>query len=387
MLDAEDFISVCAERGYNLFTGVPCSFLEPLINHVIQSEDVHYIAAASEGEAVGIASGASFAGAKAVVMFQNSGLGNAVNPLTSLNYPFRIPILLIVTLRGETGLGDEPQHELMGEITENLLDTLRIPWALFPDKPEDVDRILSHAEVKMSATGLPFALIMKKGAVSKTELIDNGGMTIKRIAGVSKGQFERNPNERIARMEAIRTIRGSISDEDAIIATTGKIGRELFTLGDRHNQLYVVGSMGCVSGIGLGIQYVLPEQRVVVLDGDGAVLMKMGTLATIGHYRPERFIHIILDNESYESTGSQGSSSVSVDFCDVATACGYRQCFRAENEAGLTAAVRSAKTHLGPAMIHVKVSRGSVPGLPRPGITPVEVKERFTKFLKRGVSK
>ncbi|MBT6339629.1 MAG: phosphonopyruvate decarboxylase, partial [Desulfobacula sp.] len=170
MIQAQDFISACSSREYSFYTGVPCSFLKPLINYVIQSPDVDYITSTSEGEAVGIASGAYLAGHKAVVMCQNSGLGNTINPLTSLCFPFRIPILLIVTLRGEPGLNDEPQHELMGQITGELLETLHIQWDFFPDAPEKICTVLDRAEREMIKTGLPFALIMKKGDVAKNEL-------------------------------------------------------------------------------------------------------------------------------------------------------------------------------------------------------------------------
>lgn len=381
MLQADDFISACTSRGYTFFTGVPCSFLEPLINYVIQSPDVDYIAASSEGEAVGIATGAYLAGRRAVVMCQNSGLGNTINPLTSLNFPFRIPILLIVTLRGEPCLNDEPQHELMGQITGQLLDTLHIPWAFFPDNPENVDIVLDQAEKEMVITNRPFALIMKKGSVAKTDL-KIASLTILRTQQVStKGQFNSKLEERISRIESIKVVREAISSKDAIIATAGKIGRELFTLGDKENQFYVIGSMGCASGIGLGIQIAKPKQCVVVLDGDGAVLMKMGTLATIGYNKPSQYVHIVLDNESYESTGGQYSVSPSVDFCNAASACGYRQCYHADTKDGLINAIDNIKVTDGPSLIHVKVSGGSDPNLGRPTIAPYEVKERFMNFL------
>lgn len=381
MIQPRDFITACISHGYAFFTGVPCSFLKPLINYVIECEDLDYVAATSEGEAVGIAAGAYLAGRKAVVMCQNSGLGNTVNPLTSLNFPFRIPILLIVTLRGEPGLNDEPQHELMGQITGKLLDTLRIPWAFFPDEPEKVATVLDLAQSEIATTGLPFALIMKKKSVVKTDLVTGAPMALSMRQVLPDGQFCCKAGERISRMEFIRIIREKTSNEDAIIATTGKIGRELFTLGDNDNQLYVVGSMGCAVGIGFGIQHVRPQQRVFVLDGDGAALMKMGTLATIGFYKPKRLTHIILDNEAYESTGGQGSVSPSVDFAEVASACGYRQCYRVDTKKDLISVANAAKELPGPSLLHVKVAGGSDPRLGRSNLKPFQVKERFMRFL------
>ena len=383
MLQASNFISACTSRGYSFFTGIPCSFLKPLINYVIQNPDVDYVTAPSEGEAVGIAAGAYLAGRKAVVMCQNSGLGNMVNPLTSLNFPFRIPLLLIITLRGEPHLNDEPQHELMGQITGELLETLHIQWNFFPDVPEKVAMVLERAENEMAKTSLPFALIMKKGSVGKTDLLYDYTKGNQSWA-MPEGEFRSKPENRMSRIESIKIIRETLGDDDVIIATTGKIGRELFTLGDTKNQLYVVGSMGCAAGIGFGIQYVKPKQRVIVLDGDGAVLMKMGTFATIGNNGPARFIHVILDNEAYESTGGQRSVSPKVDFCHIATACGYQQCYRADTKDDLINAINVARASKGPSLIHIKVSISHDPDLGRPSLKPYQVKERFIKFLARG---
>ena len=380
MVKAQDFISACIVRGYRFFTGVPCSFLKPLINWVIQSSDVDYVVASSEGEAVGIAAGAHLAGNMAVVMCQNSGLGNMVNPLTSLNFPFRIPLLIIVTLRGEPQLNDEPQHELMGQITGELLETLHIRWEFFPDLPDKIEPVLENAGRAMASTGLPFALVMKKGSVAKIDL-HYEYMERRKSKTIIGGEFKTKPERRMLRAESIKIIREAFSNEAAIIATTGKIGRELFSLGDSENQLYVVGSMGCAAGLGFGIQRTMPNQSVVVLDGDGAVLMKMGTLATIGSNKPAHFTHVILDNEAYESTGGQRTVSPWVDFCRIAAACGYRQCYRVDTEPDLARAVRAARENFGPTLIHVKVLNTSDASLARPTLKPYLVKERFMKFL------
>ncbi|MCP4713517.1 MAG: phosphonopyruvate decarboxylase [Deltaproteobacteria bacterium] len=383
MIQAQDFIAVCKERGITFFSGVPCSFLKPLINYVIQAEESDYIAASSEGEAVGISSGAALAGRKAAVLCQNSGLGNAVNPLTSLNAPFRIPVLLIVTLRGEPGLDDEPQHELMGEITSRLLDTLRIPWAFFPAEPQAIASILDRADTYMSEKKLPFALIIKKGALGKTEFAPHDTPCRQLLAAGPEGEHG-SEHDRMRRMDVIRILRQTIPPQYAVIATTGKIGRELFAVGDSANQLYMVGSMGCASSLGFGVQQALPQQPVMILDGDGAALMKMGTLATIGHYTQECFIHVILDNEVYDSTGGQRTTSETVDFCRIASSCGYLRTFRTATERDLIAALNAAVTVCGPSLIHVKVLCGSDAELGRPTVAPYDVKERFMQFLQEG---
>src|SRR5882757_6981086 len=170
MITADDFIAAAKTRGHDFYTGVPCSFLTPLINGVLSSEALTYVGAASEGEAVAIAAGAWLAGRNTVVMCQNSGLGNAVNPLTSLNAPFRIPTLFVTTWRGQPGQPDEPQHEVMGRITQDLLRLMQVPQAPFPAAAEALGPALDEAAARMAESGLPYAFVMKKGDVRDEEL-------------------------------------------------------------------------------------------------------------------------------------------------------------------------------------------------------------------------
>jgi len=381
MISADAFVQPALERGYSFWAGVPCSFLTPFINYVIGSPDLDYIGAASEGEALGIAAGAHLAGRRTVVICQNSGLGNAVNPLTSLNYTFRIPTLFITTHRGEPGLTDEPQHELMGQITGDLLTTMRIPWEVFPQEPDAIGPALDRADASMADSGRPFAFVMKKGTLDTFALPETARPPVA-LMTTPLGSFERDPAARMLRLEAIRVVRDTVGEDVALIGTTGKIGRELFTLGHRPNQLYVVGSMGCASAIGLGVHLGgRGSRKVVVLDGDGAALMKMGSLATIGQQAPEGFVHVIIDNEAHESTGGQATVSAGVDFATVAAACGYRNAWRVDAPEALRAAVEEAASTRGPNLVHAKVSISSSADLGRPGLTPVEVKDQFMRWF------
>ena len=186
----------------------------------------------------------------------------------------------------------------------------------------------------------------------------------------------------MTRIQAIEVVREAAGDEAALIGTTGKIGRELYAIGDQPNQLYVVGSMGCASGIAMGVQLGSGGRRpVVVLDGDGAALMKMGTLATIGYYAPSPFVHVIIDNEAHESTGGQATVSSGVDFATIAAGCGYRNTWRVDSPDALAAAVSEAMRLEGPNLVHVKVAVGSAADLGRPGLAPTEVKDRFMAWL------
>ena len=268
-------------RGFSFYTGVPCSFLTPLINRVISDPALNYVGAASEGEAVAVAAGAWLAGKRTVVMCQNSGLGNTVNPLTSLNHPFRIPTLLIVTWRGQPGLKDEPQHELMGEVMGSLLDTIAIGHAGFPKDEEAVSVALDRAEQAMAAMSFPSRWSWRRAACAMTASISRTS----RIRPRGTIEDLRQGGERPARIDLLRCVQTLVPAEAAVVATTGKTGRELFTLEDRPQQLYQVGSMGCASAMGLGVA-LNSTRPVLVLDGDGAALMKLGTMATIGAYAP-----------------------------------------------------------------------------------------------------
>ena len=380
MIKASAFIEHLRGLGYSQFAGVPCSFLKPFINYVIEDATLDYVGATSEVEAVGITLGAWLAGRKTVTMCQNSGLGNMVNPLTSLNYPFRVPTLLITTWRGQPGIKDEPQHEQMGRILHQLLDTLEIPWLPFPTDEADIPGVMAAAEASMNERQRPFALVMSQDSVAPHQL------TRRVPAGVNQTEVRHHPavpaSERLTRTAALQVILESLTGREAVVATTGMTGRELFTLADRPNHLYVVGGMGTASAIGFGIAHALPEQPVVVLDGDGAALMKLGSLATIGYYQPRNLLHVILDNECHDSTGGQQTSSPIARFAEMAAAANYRRAFTADRPEDVRQCVQYLRTATGPSLLHVKIQPGSPKKVGRPGVKPHEVKERFMDFLR-----
>ena len=378
MIEAAAVVDHLRSLGYSQYAGVPCSFFTSFLNYVIDDPRLDYVGATSEGEAVGITMGAALAGRKTVTMCQNSGLGNMVNPLTSLNYPFRIPTLLIITWRGQPGVKDEPQHEQMGRIMHQLLETLEIPWAPFPQEENAVAATLAQAEESMARTQRPFALVMQKDTIAPHEL--SGREQPARVATDLRENF--TGGEMLTRTEALELIVETLQGDEAIIATTGKTGRELFTVSDRPNHLYVVGGMGTASAIGFGVAHSLPKQPVVVIDGDGAALMKMGSLATVGFHQPENFLHIILDNEAHDSTGGQQTSSPVVRFAQVAAAANYRSAFSVDRREEIRDAVRELRERRGPSLLHVKIRPGSPEKLGRPTVKPHEVKDRFSAFLR-----
>lgn len=378
MIQAEYFFDILKNNGFGPLVGVPCSILKPLINYAKSAESLEYIPVNNEGEAVAFASGAYLAGKMPVVLMQNSGLGNCVSPLTSLNYVFRIPLLLVITLRGEEGIADEPQHELMGKITFDMLELMRVAHDYFPKQKALVGPGLDKAVGAMRRNTLPYALVMQKGGVEKVEAIPSA------MVPFARGKLFQNDETkiiRLKRMDAISMIAESFGAEALFISTTGKISRELFTLHDRENQFYVVGSMGCASSIGLGLARYQSSKKVIVLDGDGAALMRLEALVSVGHYRPPNYVHVVLDNESYESTGGQETLSASVRFDEIAIGCGFASAVTVYGKEKLLACIKNASESPGPHFIHVKVTKGSSSDLGRPTIGPVQVKERFMNYI------
>jgi phosphonopyruvate decarboxylase len=383
MIPAGVFLDELVRFDFDLVAGVPCSFLTPWLIALNTSSKMHHVGAASEGEAVAIAAGAWLAGRKTVVFCQNSGLGNAVNPLTSLNFPFRIPTFLLVTWRGEPGLKDEPQHVLMGQITQALLDVIRVPWREFPSEARDLPEMLNAATAKMNESSLPFASVVRKDSIGGDEPPPAPHSPLHPRAGDCIDLIDDGPLP--ARIAALERFLAVAPERASVIATTGKCGRELFTLCDRPQHLYQVGSMGCASAMALGVA-LNSKSPVVVLDGDGSALMKLGNMATIGAYAPENLIHVILDNNAHDSTGGQPTSSKTVDFARAAQSCGYRSASKTDNLRGFEAAVTAAFKTPGPTLIHLQIQVGSLAPLARPSIAPHEVAQRFRKFLMDGHS-
>jgi len=375
VIEASQFVEPAKQAGFDLWAGVPCSFLTPFINYTIADSGLTYISAANEGDAVAVASGAVLGGRKGVAMMQNSGLGNAISPLTSLNYVFKIPILLIVTLRGEPGRPDEPQHELMGQITPQLLEIMRIPWRCFPEKAEDIESILAEAVQYMEEHQRPFALIMRKAAVAPYGLPDIDRI---RKVPVSAPIVAAGPattcSPAPSRNEVLSELIAQTEIYDTILlASTGFSGRELFAIEDRPNHLYMVGSMGCITSLGLGLSLARPDKKVVVIDGDGAALMRMGNMATVGAYAGDNYYHLLLDNGVHESTGGQQTVSAVMDFSAVAEACGYRSVIRSHGNIPIDVLLQQAS----PALLYIQTRQGVPDGLPRPAIKPAEVARRL----------
>lgn len=374
MISTEIFGAELKKNGFEFFCGVPCSFLEPLINFAIN--ECVYVTTTSEGEAVAIAAGVSIGGKKSVVLMQNSGLSNAASPLISLIYPFQVPFLGFVSLRGEPGLNDEPQHELMGEITSEMLSSMKIKWEYLSTSFEEVKQQLQRA-LNYLDENKPFFFIVKKGTFEPTLLQQQNSKESHNLVKIEK----RIDDELPTRYEVLETI-NSLKDLITIqLATTGKTGRELYEIEDAKNNFYMVGSMGFISSIGLGLSLTRKEKNIIAIDGDGAMLMHMGNLATNGYQSPSNMLHILLDNNVHDSTGGQSTVSHNVNFVDVAASCGYVYSKYVHNLAELENYINNWKVSKRLTFLYMKISKGSKKDIGRPVLKPFEVKERLQVFL------
>jgi phosphonopyruvate decarboxylase len=390
MLEAREFVEAARARGFKWYAGVPCSYLTPFINYVLQDPQLRYVSMANEGDAVALVAGVTLAGdgeggpGRGVAMMQNSGLGNAVSPLTSLTWTFGLPQLLIVTWRGQPGVPDEPQHALMGPITPSMLETMQIAWERFPTEAAQLGPVLDRALSHMNTTGRPYALLMQKGSVASTELQAVPPATVAQgpATEVVVRRSATAPGLRPSREEALREIVvHTFESNSVLLASTGFCGRELYAIADRANHLYMVGSMGCVTPLALGLALARPDLKVIALDGDGAALMRMGALATVGASAPRNFWHLLLDNGAHESTGGQATVSATVAFADVAAACGYRSCLDTDSAAQLAGWLKLSD---GPHFARLLTRTGTPKDLPRPSVTPAQVRERFMQHIRTG---
>ena len=383
MIEARDFVEAARGFGFRWYAGVPCSFLTPFINYVLQDESLRYVSMANEGDAVALAAGVALAGdgnggfGRGIAMMQNSGLGNAVSPLTSLTWTFRLPQLLIITWRGQPGISDEPQHALMGPITPKMLETMEIPWELFPTDVDQLQPALERATDYMTRAQRPFAFLMQKGSVADFSLRRQVPLPMPSAhAPVLKAA---SSAELPSRKQALQAVISAIDRSVAILATTGFCGRELYALEDRANQLYMVGSMGCVVPLALGLALARPDQRVLALDGDGAALMRLGAYATVGAYAPKNLSHLLLDNGAHDSTGGQATVSKSMEFAKLAKACGYRDSCEFEDLESLNNWLAARDS--GPRFARLRIRAGTPKDLPRPAMTPEEVRVRFMRHF------
>lgn len=373
MVSVEKVYRTFLANGVDFFTGVPDSLLKNICAYITDNvSERQHIIAANEGTAIGIAAGHYLASGKLpLVYMQNSGLGNAVNPLLSLadEKVYSLPIILMIGWRGEPGIKDEPQHKKQGEVTLDLLNAMQIPFVILDT--EEYEALAQIHDIVVSARNksIPHAIIVRKDLFGKYKL-----------------QHELKNSYPLSREEALQLVMNHLTETDVVVSTTGKLSRELFEYRETKRQEHghdflTVGSMGHSSSISLGIALANPLKRVFCLDGDGAFIMHMGAITNIASLSPKNYFHILFNNGSHESVGGQPTLGFQLDIPTIAKACGYRAAFSVVTEEELHEALQNIVTMEGPILLELKVKIASRNDLGRPTATPVENKIEFMKNL------
>lgn len=375
MLSPKIFIESLAAKGIDFFAGVPDSLLKNVCAFISDTlDDRHNIIAANEGGAIGLAAGHYLAtGHIPCVYMQNSGEGNAINPLASLTdrEVYNIPVLLVIGWRGEPGVHDEPQHVKQGKVTIPLLDAMGIRNEILSQDEEDFRRQLDEAVRYLTETGEAFALIVRKNTFEPYSL--------------QRNEVNEYP---LSREEAIRTVASSLGPKDVIVSTTGMISRELFEYraakGQGHERDFLtVGSMGHASQIALGIALERTDRKVWCFDGDGAVLMHLGSMAIVADKAPANFVHVVFNNGAHDSVGGQPTVGLKVSLTGIAKAVGYKEAVLATTAEELAAALNRLNEYDGPVLLEVRVHRGNRKDLGRPTTTPVQNRDALMSFLNK----
>lgn len=372
-MKADKLLQALEQRGIHTIIGVPDSTLKQFCDGLQNYKgNINHYVPVNEGAAVGLAVGSYLADGKpACVYMQNSGIGNAVNPIASLanRDVYGIPMLFLVGWRGEPGVKDEPQHVFQGKITCKLFEVLSIPYEVI-DKDttwEQMESILTEAFETLSG-GEQFAIIVRKGTFEKDVPYtwENGNT--------------------LNREEALATILKEGGHEAILVSTTGKISRELYEQSDAlygtHENIFMtVGGMGHASMIALGIAKKRPKEKIMCIDGDGAALMHMGALTFISSQSPENFVHIIINNQSHESVGAMPTGCQKVNFSELAKNVGYSWTIRVSTLEELTKVLHNIDEQKGPILVEVLVSLDSRADLGRPRESARENKEAFMEYI------
>lgn len=370
MIKPEVFIQQLKHAGLAFFTGVPDSLLKSLcayIADVLPAEQ--HVITANEGNAVALAAGHYLgSGQPAVVYMQNSGLGNTINPITSLVDPevYSIPMLMIIGWRGEPGIKDEPQHVKQGLVTLAQLDVLDVPYVVI-DADSDLSTELPVLLEAMNTQTRPVAVVVRKGT----------------FAAYSSTPVD--SKSKLKREQALLQLLSQFDETDLVVSTTGKTSREVFEIRVNADQqardFLTVGAMGHTASIAMGVAMTNPNKRVIALDGDGSLLMHMGAMPVIGNSGLKNLVHVVLNNGCHESVGGQPTVAQNIDLKSMSYGAGYQVYMQAHDEASLIDCIERLKHLSGPVMLEVLIAPGSRDDLGRPTSTPVENKVAFMKHV------
>lgn len=373
MIFPMEFYNILKRNSIDFFTGVPDSLLKNLCACIddIAPKDKHIIAA-NEGNAIAIAAGYHIGTGKIpLVYMQNSGIGNAINPLLSLCDPeiYSIPMILLIGWRGAPGVHDEPQHVKQGKVQLDLLQAIDIPYEIVSKNEPQIDKKITNAVEKAAKGNRPFAIVVKEDTFEKFK----------------DSQWKSDP-ELMTREESLEVILNKLPMDSVIVSTTGKTSREIYEIREKNREFHdkdflTVGSMGHCSSVALGVAIARPDQNVICIDGDGALIMHMGILSTVGKLKPKNFYHILINNFVYESVGGQETGSRHININNLVKSCGYESVLTVFHKAGLEMCVKDFINEPGPRFIELKTKPGSRTNLGRPKISTLENKKDFMKCL------
>ena len=374
MIRPSYFYDLLLKNGTDFFAGVPDSLLKNFCAYVTDNAPAEkHIISANEGSATGLACGYHFAtGRIPMIYMQNSGEGNMVNPLMSIADPdvYSVPMLIVIGWRGEPGVHDEPQHVKQGKVTCTLLDAMQVPYEILSENEEDLPAQFEKAYKYIKENNAQYAFVIRKGTFDEYKLQKNEAV-----------------NGNMSREEAIEKIMLSAAPSTAFVSTTGMASRELYELRDKHGMSHekdflTVGGMGHASQIALTIAMNKKDRQVYCIDGDGAAIMQMGGMATIGSRKPNNYVHFILNNGAHDSVGGQPTVGRQIDLCAIARGCGYENVVKAETPGDLEAVLKDKKTKEMLTFVEVIVTKGARKDLGRPKSTPIENKKALMSFLK-----
>ena len=372
LINVNDFIDYLKSIDVNFFCGVPDSQLSSFCDYI--EENCENIIAANEGNALGIAAGYFLAtGHFPVVYLQNSGLGNIVNPVTSLTHykVYSIPVIYVIGWRGQPGVHDEPQHIKQGAITLDLLKLL------------DIDYVVINKETSFTDLKSKFECDL----LSKLKKGNSVAIVVSKEAFKSYSIDKFNDNS-LTREDAIQMVTSYLNNDDLVISTTGKTSRELFEFREKNNyghgnDFLTVGSMGHSSSIALGVA-LYSDKKIFCFDGDGSILMHMGSLGVIGNKKPKNFYHVMFNNSAHESVGGLPTVMSSINVTQMVLSCGYNEIFNAANSDELKEILPKFVNSKGPVFLNIDVDISSRNNLGRPTTNPIENKKEFIEKIRCG---
>ncbi len=370
---AKSFCDELVNNKISYMVGVPDSVLVEINRYAEGNSNIKCEVVANEGNAVAVAVGYHLAtDSIAAVYMQNSGIGNAINPIVSLadRSVYNIPMLLIIGWRGDDNGLDEPQHIKQGNLTLELLNILGIRYSIIDSSCESSVGVIINMACKYIRNKCSiYAIVVRRGTFDKS---------IGYTTGISKHEMNR--------YEVLDVVHSRLKGNELILTSTGMISREWYeirrTYGEGHsNDFMNVGAMGHVSQIALGIAKNSPSRTVICIEGDGSALMHMGAMAYNGTSNVKNFKHIILNNGVHGSIGGITSAGLAVKFDEIAKACGYEYSICIDSRENIESKIEKVLSNQKKSLLNILINNIDVENIGRPNKTLVNLAYEFKDSL------